>query len=42
MIVLKEYHADMKLLHKTGLLPPLKSFELPEDPTIDDWLKKRK
>ena len=42
MIVLKEYHTDMKLLHKTVLLPPFKSFKLPEDPTIDDWLKKLK
>jgi hypothetical protein len=42
MIVLKDYHAEMKLLHKTRLLPPLNSFELPEDPTIDDWIRKRK
>lgn len=26
MIVLKDYYADMKILHRTGLLPPLKSF----------------
>ena len=42
MIVLKDYHAEMKLLHKTRLLPHLNSFELPEDPTIDDWIRKRK
>jgi hypothetical protein len=42
MIVLKDYHAEMTLLHKTRLLPPLNSFELPEDPTIDDWIRKRK
>jgi hypothetical protein len=42
MIVLKDYHAEMKLLHKTRLLPPLNSFELPEDPKIDDWIRKRK
>ena len=42
MIILKDYHSDMKLLHKTRLLPHLNSFELPEDPTIDDWIRKRK